>query len=649
MQFSVRSKLFDEADTLLSMIVASLNMRNRCPMRKPIIPGHLLLSTNSLFVHCRAQSQCASVVLLPLMHRAYLILKSQFVLLWLCLLVCVVVCGLLIKDYANGVCPDVAEQVAPAPNPECKRRLKLTDKLAAIALLLFVVSYIFLIFYKEDFAYYDDDVLTEFSLRGHAFAPPIWPDLGRFFPLADQEFNLLRFITRSPAGYHSLIAGQLIVLVLILFVVLHDFALRYRALIVSAVMLAPSFVISFSGFVYPERNVLFWLAVMLLCIQLYTKTRGTLYFVGCLVATHCALYYKETGVLLVVVYALGHLLLQVHAERKRQQWPWRKLDKENALPLAMLAVAGIYVVMFGAFMLPYGKFGYIAQHREDLRSVLLTCLKTDWLPVICVAVLAVRVRRFIADESELDTMWDALGAGALAYFVGIIGLRLSSGYYMAPVDFVACLYLARMSVVWLSKPTTMRVAVVAITATCVLLQSSSYSAFRVVERKNLITVKGQLASFLQQYGRTVRGGRVELLFPYASGFHLMGLSSYLRYRGILLDGQNGDTAATGPRFVIEGREDFPNGRCVAFRDYACIHSNAAGPGALIIVLPDDDVSMNELVKIGKGADLLLSVEPDVVSGGANSWLRRLHSISPEFSSRELPEHWLQLHVFKERS
>ncbi len=636
------------AATLLSMIVASLRMRS-CPMLKSIMIGNLLSHTNSWFVHCRAQAECASVVLLPLIQRAYSILKFHFVLLWLCLLVCVVVCGLRIKGYVDGVCPNVPKEMAPTPNPECRGRLKLTDKLAAIALLLFAASYIFLIFYKEDFAYYDDDVLTEFSVRGHAFAPPIWPDMGRFFPLADQEFNLLRIITRSPAGYHSLIAGQLIVLVLILFVILRDLPLRYCALIVSAVMLAPSFVISFSGFVYPERNVLFWLAVMLLCIQGYTKTKGSLYFVGSLVAIHFALYYKETVVVFVVVYVLAQLLLQLHGQRKENKWSWQELARENALSLAMLGVAGIYIVMFAGFMLPYRKFAYVAQHREDLHSVLLTCLQTDWLPLIVFGVLAVRVRRFMAGGSELDAMWDALGAGALAYFIGITGLRLSSGYYMAPVDFVACLYLARMSGVWLSKRTTIRVAVLTVTVTCVLLQSAAYSAFRVVERKSLITVKGQLADFLQEYGRTVGSGRVELLFPYASGFHLMGLSSYLRYRGIQLDGQSGEGLAVHPRFAIEGREEFPNGQCVAFRDYACTHSNGAGPGTLIIVLPDDDVALNELVKIEKGADLLLSVKPRVVSGGANSWLRKLHAVSPEFSNRELPEHWLQLHIFKERN
>ena len=154
-------------------------------------------------------------------------------------------------------------------------------------------------------------MLTDFSVQGMNFLPPVWSAVGRFYPLADQEFNLLKFVTRSPAGYHALVALQLLVLLAVLFVVLRAFQVRYRVLILIAAMVAPSFLIPFTGFVYPERNVLFWLAVMLLCLQEYSRTKARIYFIGCLVATHCALYYKETVVLFVVAYAITQLLLQL--------------------------------------------------------------------------------------------------------------------------------------------------------------------------------------------------------------------------------------------------------------------------------------------------------------------------------------------------
>src|SRR5215467_10959794 len=207
-------------------------------------------------------------------------------------------------------------------NTKLLGRVGFGDGIAAAGLLAFLAAYIVLIFYKEDFAYYDDDMLTDFSVQGRNFLPPVWSALGRFYPLADQEFNLLKFITRSPAGYHALVALQLVVLVAVLFVVLRAFQVRYRVLILIAVMVMPSFLIPFTGFVYPERNVLFWLAVMLLCLQAYSDTRARIYFVGCLVATHFALYYKETVVLFIVAYAVTQLLLQLSAARRSGQVSW---------------------------------------------------------------------------------------------------------------------------------------------------------------------------------------------------------------------------------------------------------------------------------------------------------------------------------------
>ena len=58
-----------------------------------------------------------------------------------------------------------------------------------------------------------------------------------------------------------------------------------------------------------------------------------------------------------------------------------------------------------------------------------------------------------------------------------------------------------------------------------------------VERKGIITTKSQFADFLSGYLAAAKSRNVELFFPYSDGYHLMGLSSYLRYRGFPLEGQ----------------------------------------------------------------------------------------------------------------
>ena len=189
-------------------------------------------------------------------------------------------------------------------------------------------------------------------------------------------------------------------------------------------------------------------------------------------------------------------------------------------------------------MLPHRNFSYINGLREPIVSVLLAYLQIDWLPLILLVVLVLRFGLFLFSNGRLDPMWDPLAVGALAYFFGVVSLRINSGYYMAPVDLFALLYLANMSLLWLSKASRLRIAVVAIVFSVVLLHDIAYSSFRMVERKGLITTKSQFADFLSSYLSAAKNRNIELFFPYSDGYRLMGLSSYLRYKGFPLRGQH---------------------------------------------------------------------------------------------------------------
>ncbi len=573
-------------------------------------------------------------------------LESHFLLIWLSCLLLVLLLGLWVTARGSPNFSVGSEKGASGGQGTFRRQLCVKDGVAAILFLVFASLYVFMIYYKEDFAYYDDEMLTDFSVSGTSMHPPVWPGAGRFFPLADQEFNLLRFVTRSAFGYHSLVVVQLILLLAVLFFVLLEFPVRYRFLILAAAMLAPSFVIPFSGFVYPERNLLFWLAILLLCLQGYSRTRARIYFLGCLVATQFVLYYKETAVLFVVAYAVTRILLQLGDARRAGLRSWRQLARENSLSIGILVVSSIYVLLFLGAMLPHRGSSYISQGRQPLSSVLWAYFQFDWLPLILLPVLLVRFARFIFFRGRLDPLWDSLGVGALAYYLAIIALGLISGYYMAPVDLFALLYLASLALVWLSKPTPARVSAVAIVLACVLLQDVAYSWFRMVERKSVISTKHQLADFLTGYLPGLKTDTVEIFFPYSNGYDLMEMSSYLKYKGFRLAGQSALDSQAEPRLVIEGREEFPDNHCVVYRDYVCIHAESAKTGALIIILPEDSVSNRDVQLIAGDSTPLLSLNEPELGFRNGSRFGILHAIVPKFSASPLPEHWLCLDVFK---
>jgi hypothetical protein len=581
-------------------------------------------------------------------HFLYLI-TAHFLFEWLLVLLLTVACSAWISAVRRPVYP-----LSQSNRRRDERDLHgnhFVDGISAGVFVLFAALYIFLIFYKEDFSYYDNSQLTDFSLRGKMFPPPVWWSVGRFFPLGFQEFNILAFFTKSPAGFHSFAVAQLVILVLALFAVLKELAFVYRVLIVIAAMLAPSFAVSFMGLIYPERNVLFWLAVVVFCLYSYSKTKLPLYFVGCLVGTQFALYYKEPVVVFIAAYSLFCVLVEsyngTHAGKS-----WRQLADENSLALGMLALSGIYAIFFALTMFPFHSFSYVAESRRDLGSLLLTYIQTDWLPCILLILVGIRIQRIIFADGECDPLWEPLAVGALAYFFVLIALGLASAYYTAPVDLITFLYGARVVLPWVSKAMKLRIAVAA-AFSCLVLHNAAYSTFRIVERKGVIAAKSRFADFLEDYIATANGKAVKLYFPYANGYHLMELSAYLRYRGfnMVREGIVGDDA--GSHVFIEGRQEFPHNRCIDDKDYVCIHANQPKEADLIVVLPDDIASMQDVGDIGNHSALLFAFDACEMRAKCGRLLRLLyttsHAISAGVSGKELPEHFLQLHVYKQTS
>jgi hypothetical protein len=580
-------------------------------------------------------------VFLRAMHSASHLMWSHFLVVWLFLLIFVLAGSVALVDRTSDhswrtLRGGIALRLRP----------NFLDGVSGAVLVVFLSCYVAAILYKEDFAYYDEYIFPETTLRGVNFPPPIWPWLGRFFPLGHQEFNLLRWITRSPGGYHSLAVLQLLIVVVALLIILNKDRLAARVPILIAVLLAPSFVVPFTGLTYPERNVLFWETILLLCLAGYSRTRRRVYFVGSLVAVQFALYYKETVVLLVAPFAITQIILHLHSRGRAGYRSWREFARENNVALGLLAVSAIYSVLFAFAMLPHHSFSYTKSLQMSIGFVIERYLQTDWPAFALIAIILTRVIRCFLFKRQLDPLWDSLAVGAVICFSGIVAIRLYGCYYTAPADLIAILYLGWIAQSWLSTRSAFRrMAVVAIYV-CIVANNASYSAFRIIERKSIIAARSEFAQFLISYKDLTRDSTIRLFFPYAAGKGVMEMSAYLDYKGFEIIGGS-DTRGNGmPLIVVQGREQFGNNQCVDYRAYACFHADHPQDGALTVFLPDDDVSTQEVENASKDLVPLLSADVCKLCTRDGSWLRLFHAVSPGFANRPLPGHWMHLDVFK---
>ena len=80
-----------------------------------------------------------------------------------------------------------------------------------------------------------------------------------------------------------------------------------------------------------------------------------------------------------------------------------------------------------------------------------------------------------------------------------------------------------------------------------------------------------------------------------------------------------------------------------------IHAEKPSPDALIVVLPNDEVSKADVEKINKSATLLLEWKFPDFFASYDPWFRLLSVDSDALHAGAPPEHWLRLHVFRANS
>ena len=469
---------------------------------------------------------------------------------------------------------------------------------AVIALTLlatFLVSYIATILIWEDFAYYDNDQLTLYSVKGRSFPLPIWRDNGRFFPFGLQEFNLIGHFTRTPIGYHVFPIIQLLVLFWILLIFDAELSITASAGLAALALLTPSIFVSFSGLIFPERNVLFLLACFMLSVRQFERTKTVAWAVAAVVSAQIMLYFKEMAFLLLFGFAAGRLILRCRNGLSAQSNYERLWNQENRLDLCLASLAVLFVFAYFAVMGIHGSMDYITMAREPTAEVALDYLKLDFLVWSFIAVVLYRIYLIWRRRKAPCLFWDGLGFGGVACFLGFLNLGRSTAYFLAPVDLIALLYVGRLALLsWKTMQSWGKVAILTL-AFAIVLQNLSISTFAALERKNVIHARVELASVIvARYRHDIVPN---LFFPFACSYSIMEFIVYLNYRGVPVKGAWTNRAIAKEQY------------CMKYRKIMYHPANSPTPGDLVIVLPDDEASTADALAYRRQGELLFYYEP----------------------------------------
>jgi hypothetical protein len=226
-------------------------------------------------------------------------------------------------------------------------------------------------------------------------------------------------------------------------------SLKTRASLLILVALSPALLLSFSALIFPERDLVFFLACFVLTMKRFERTLSTAWAIAAVVCAQIILYLKEPAFVLLFVFAASRLILR---SRIFPSWRFDRLwVRESRLDWALIGISVLFLVLYFGFVGHYGQMGYAVERRVPFANVVLAYTRLDLLPWLLATTLLGRMYLILRDRSPLFLLWDGLGFGAVAYFLAYLCLRLVKPYYLAPVDFIAVLYVGRIAALGWSK------------------------------------------------------------------------------------------------------------------------------------------------------------------------------------------------------
>ena len=383
---------------------------------------------------------------------------------------------------------------------------------------------------------------------------------------------------------------------------------------------------------------------MVFCAKRFQQTFSTRWAVATSVCAQIMVYYKETAFLLVWGFAAGSLIWHCW-NREKRGWDLNRLrDKESRLNLCLFSIGFLFLLYYLAVMLPHFNVRYANDHRIPGAEVVGDYFKLDLLAWLFLALFIRRSYMILRGRVEPSPLWEGLAFGGAAYFVSYLYLGMYSGYYLAPVDLIAVLYVGRWAFMsWERRGLVTKVAIT-VSVVAILIQDVSLSAFRVFERKNVIHGKAEIARVVKLQFQRSAGNPQRIFFPFSSPYSVMEFAAYLSYRGVPVEGAPDDTTGMS-HVVLVRRAPAKIGPCVDYKRIVCHAATSPGAGDLVIVMPDDGASAADIAPYRDGGEPLLSYEPyPPIPQWMSPLLNYLHVVSYAFPNKKLPDRWLHASV-----
>jgi hypothetical protein len=415
----------------------------------------------------------------------------------------------------------------------------------------------------------DDDVFILHYLRGDPYPPPIWPDVGRFFPMGHQEWRLLYAWTGDPVVYQSFAVVQYAAFGIGLALLLRELRAPGRLVLLFALTLPPV-VVAFANLIVQERVQVLFLPWLLLALLRWDRTKQPQFALLALVAAHFMLYVKEPTVLFLAPIALlrlapaaGPVIASVRLGDRRAV---RSIARALLADLGILLSCMVFLALYFSTIPPETLFSDRVYDGRSLGADGVPEALLAWTTKepLLIPLLAAGLWRFVVRVASRGSpdFNDQVLLGALIYFASLVASGLVSTYYGALPLFAASIAVLPQLAQRVEGKASLRAAATAAVVLLVafnIFAGASHLAYRQdwIDRNHALTA--ELESLLPAEG----GGRAvflrghswdaEMLAVYANAYRRLGITFLVADRRYL---------EVGP--AEAARCDGPAHRCLAY-------------------------------------------------------------------------------------
>jgi hypothetical protein len=264
--------------------------------------------------------------------------------------------------------------------------------------------------YGADFPYYDSDAL------------------GRFLPLAGQEYNFAALFSRTPLSYYLLNVFELTLAVLLFFQILKRATNRKILKYISAIflLLVPALAIAFGKLLYVDRGVFLFCGILIYGYMRYCETSGFFYWLITLIAANIAIYYKEPAFAIVLAFSLSNLAIGIGHDTRGRRW----------LNLMLAGSALVYLSIYFTQIAPGVRAPFVESSAPIsifIKNLFNYAFFSD--PLVFLGLFPLLIFRLwivFVRKAQASPIFDSMLVAAVGYASVFLVLNIYAPYYMLP-------------------------------------------------------------------------------------------------------------------------------------------------------------------------------------------------------------------------